>query len=159
MSQLSLKWIFVLDENYTWNVSSHLSEILPEGCAFVDRRGNRWLEIHPNGDAKVLAQYAWDGCTPKFVVWDLVFGTPDGMPNAKTKKPKAYYASLLHDVLYQFLDAKLPMSRREADRVFLELLTRDGFGPRWIYYFAVRMFGGVSRLFARWSAAIRGARG
>lgn len=158
MSQLSLKWIFVLDEDYTWNVNSHLSESLPKGCAFVDRFGKRWLEIHPNGDAKVLAQYSWDGCTPKFAVWDLVFGTPDGVPNAKTKKPKAYYASLLHDVLYQFLDAKLPMSRREADRVFLELLTRDGFGPRWIYYFAVRMFGGVSRLFARWKRSYQGGK-
>ena len=157
MSQLSVKWIFVLDQDFVFNVSSYLSKDFSEGCAFIDRSGKRRLEIHPNGDAKVLANYSWDGCTPKFAIWDIVFGTPDGIPNNKTTKPKAYYASLLHDALYQFLDADLPMSRANADRVFLALLTRDGFGPKWVYYAAVRVFGGF-RFFTRWKRSYAGKR-
>jgi len=91
MSQLSVKWIFVLDQDFVFNVSSYLSKDFSEGCAFIDRSGKRRLEIHPNGDAKVLANYSWDGCTPKFAIWDIGFGTPDGIPNNKTTKPKAYY--------------------------------------------------------------------
>ncbi len=157
MAQL-LNWIFVLDQDYTLNVKSHLTENIPDGCAFEDHKGERRLEIHPDGTAKVLSQYAWDGCTPKFAIWDVVFGTPDGMPNATTKKPKTYYASLVHDALYQFLDAGLPMSRHSADRVFLELLDRGRFRPRWIYYAAVRAFGGIARLYTRWKRDYHGKR-
>ncbi|MBK9115780.1 MAG: hypothetical protein IPM22_09075 [Betaproteobacteria bacterium] len=113
--------------------------------------------IRANGAARVLAGYAWDGCTPKVVVCDVVLGTPDGATHALTGKPKAYYASLLHDALYQFLDADLPMSRKDADQVFLELLTRESFAPRGVYYAAVRAFGGLSRLFTRWKRGYRGA--
>lgn len=153
-----LKWIYVLDQDYSYNVKSHLSNECANGCAFEDERGKRWLEIYPDGTAKVLAEYAWDGCTPKYALWDIALGTPDGVPNIKTKKPKAYYASLIHDVLYQFLDADLPIKRAGADRIFLELLTRDGFGPRWIYFAAVRVFGAISRLFSRWKRSHHGKR-
>ena len=156
MSELAIRWIYVLDEEYVYNLRHHLPTEWHDGCAFVDRDGHRRLEIHPNGDAHVLANYAWDGCTPKFTVFDLVFGIPDGVPNQITKKPKAYYASLLHDVLYQFLDANLPLSRVQADRVFLEILVRDRFAPRPIYYLAVRLFGGVFRLFTRWKRSYAG---
>jgi len=78
--------------------------------------------------------------------------------NEHTKKPKAYYASLLHDVLYQFLDADLPLPRAQADRVFVEILTRDRFAPRRAYYAAVRVFGGLFRRFARWKRAYAGKR-
>lgn len=162
MSQLSVKWIFILEHDFVFNICSHLhkdfSKDFPLGCAFVDSTGKRRLEILPNGDAKVLSDYAWDGCTPKFSVWDIVFGTPDGIPNTKTTKPKTYYASLLHDILYQFLNAKLPMSRANADRIFLELLTRDGFAPKWIYFIAVRLFGGGFRLFTGWKRSYVGKR-
>ena len=158
MSQFTVKWIFILDKDFVFNVRQHLTPDFSEGCAFVDRNGKRRLEIHANGDAIVLAGYSWDGCTPKFAIWDIVFGTPDGIPNSKTTKPKAYYASLLHDALYQFLDANLPMSRAGADRVFLEILARDGFGPRRVYYTAVRLFGGMSRRFTRWKRSYAGNR-
>jgi hypothetical protein len=159
MTMLAVKWIYVLDQDYVWNVGRHLSGQIPEeGCAFEDRNGRRWLEIAANGDATVKAGYAWDGCTPKFALWDIVFGVPDGVPNELTKKPKAYYASLLHDALYQFLDAGLPMKRRGADQVFLELLERDRFGPRWVYYGTVRALGGLFRRFTRWKRAYHGCR-
>ena len=158
MVQLWVKWMFVLDQDFVFNVRSHLPKDFSQGCTFVDRSGRRRLELHPNGDAKVLAHYSWDGCTPKFSIWDIVFGTPDGIPNRNTTKPKTYYASLLHDALYQFLDVDLPMSRASADRVFLELLTRDGFGPKWVYYAAVRIFGGSFRFFTRWKRSYAGKR-
>ena len=120
MSELAVNWIFVLDEEYVYNISRYLPVGWDKGCAFVDHDGCRRLEIHPNGDARILANYAWDGCTPKFSVFDVVIGVPDGVPNQVTKRPKAYYASLLHDALYQFLDADLPLSRGQADGVFLE---------------------------------------
>ena len=158
MSELAVRWIFVLDADYLYDLRHHLPSNWSDGCAFVDRKGHRRLEIHPDGNARVLASYAWDGCTPKFSLFDIVFGTPDGIPNQVTKKPKAYYASLMHDVLYQFLDADLPLSRAQADRVFLEILTRDRFAPRPIYYAAVRAFGGAFRRFTRWKRSYAGKR-
>jgi hypothetical protein len=89
---------------------------------------------------------------------DIVIGTPDGIPNEKTGKPKAYYASLLHDVLYQFLDVDLPLSRAQIDHVFLDVLTRDCFAPRWLYYAAVRCFGGLFRCFTHWKRSYAGTR-
>ena len=92
---------------------------------------------------------------PKSSTW-AGFGIPDGIPNENTKRPKAYYASLLHDVFYQFIDVKLPLSRKQIDNIFLEILTRDGFAPRLIYHVAVRLFGGVFRLFTRWKRSYEG---
>jgi hypothetical protein len=159
VSEFAVRWVFVLDSDYVYNIRRYLPPDWNEGWAFEDCvKKKRRLEIHPNGDARVLANYAWDGCTPKFSVFDIVFGVPDGIPNQHTKKPKAYYASLLHDVLYQFLDAELPLSRAQADRVFLEILTRDHFAPRHIYYGAVRAFGGLFRRFTRWKRGYAGKR-
>jgi hypothetical protein len=158
MPIISLDWIYVLDKDFTYSIPHDLPHEFTEGCAFVDRKGARRLEIHPDGTIKVLAGYAWDGCTPKFAAWDIVIGVPDGIPNHDTKKPKAYFASLLHDALYQFLDAGLPIQREEADKMFLDLLTRDGFGPRRLYYRAVRAFGGLFRLFTRWKRSYKGSK-
>jgi hypothetical protein len=118
MSQFALKWIFVLDADYAVDAKAYLPGDFTTGCAFEDRSGRRRLEIHPGGIVKVLASYAWDGCTPKFAIWDVVIGAPDGVPNSVTKKPKAHYASLIHDALYQFLDDGLPITRHAADRLF-----------------------------------------
>lgn len=158
MPNLSVKWIFELDGDWTYNIRSYLPASFTEGCAFEDRYGKRWLEILPNGDARVLAPYAWDGCTPKFSTWDIAFGIPDGIPHPRTRKPKAYYASLMHDVLYQFLEMDLPVTRRDADCIFLDLLARDDFGPRRIYFLAVRLFGGGFHIFTRWKRRYRGRR-
>jgi len=142
MSRLALKWIYVLDGDYPWASDRRFAE----DCAFVDSSGTRRLEIRKDGEIRVLSGYAWDGCTPKFSFLDICVGTPDGVPNAVTKKPKAYYASLLHDALYQFSanDLPAPLDRKEIDRFFLEILQRDAFSWSWVYYWAVRIFGGFS---------------
>jgi hypothetical protein len=158
MPIIALDWIYVLGEDFDYPIGQYLSADCREGCAFQDRRGARRLEIHPDGTLRIPAGYAWDGCTPKFALWDIVIGTPDGMPNQTTQKPKAYYASLVHDALYQFLDAGSPITREQADQLFLELLTRDGFAPRQLYYRAVRLFGGLFRPFTRWKRRYQGQR-
>lgn len=158
MSEFAVHWVFRLDADYDHDVRGHLPSGWNEEATFVDASGKPRLTIRANGTARVLAGYAWDGCTPKVVACDVVLGTPDGATHALTGKPKAYYASLLHDALYQFLDADLPMRRKDADRVFLELLARDSFAPRGVYFAAVRLFGGLSRLFTRWKRGYGGAR-
>lgn len=106
----------------------------------------------------VLGGYAWDGCTPKFSVFDILIGAPDGVPNERTKKPKTYYASLVHDVLYPFLEVNPSVPKAKADRIFLELMTRDGFAPRYIYYVVVAVLGGLGHRFTRWKRAYEGSR-
>lgn len=157
MSRSAAAWVFELEADYTYNIRAHLPANWHTGCAFMEKGGRRLLELQPNGDARVPAGYGWDGCTPKFVIWDIVCGVPDGVPNLVTRKPKAYYASLLHDVLYQFIDCGLPLTRAQVDRIFLEILTRDGFAPRWLYYVLVRIFGGGFRLFTRWKRGQSGS--
>lgn len=158
MSPFSVKWVYELDQDYSINVAKQLGAALTAPCAFLDRSGRRWLELRPDGTLKVLAPYAWDGCTPKFAVLDIVIGTPDGIPNSTTRKPKAYFASLVHDALYQFMDAGLPLSRQQADHIFLDILARDAFAPRWIYFAAVRAFGELSRRITRRKRTYSGRR-
>lgn len=158
MSQFAVKWVFRLDEDYVYNIARYLPSGWNESVVFLDRSGRRRLEIHSNGDARVLAGYSWDGCTPKYSIFDIVLGIPDGIPSEKTGKPKAYYASLLHDVLYQFLGTGLPLSRAQIDQVFLDILSRDDFAPRWLYYAAVRCFGALFHRFTGWQRNYAGTR-
>jgi hypothetical protein len=50
---------------------------------------------------------------------------------------------MVHDALYQFLPDGLPITRRHADRIFLDLLREYDFAPRWIYWLFVRAFGWI----------------
>ena len=143
MSFTKINWVYVLDSDEEVNVLSFLPQGFHSNYAFEDSSGQRRFEIFANGTIRVLKNYAWDGCTPKFAIWDLLIGTPDGAPNHHTKHPKTYFASLFHDVMYQFMDEGSPITKAAADRIFLHLLTRDGFAPRHVYYWAVSTFGGM----------------
>ena len=149
MAHFSVRWIYELDADYEFNVRKYLASEITQAMSFRDRTGSERLVIYPDGRALIRAHYAWDGCTPKFAVFDIAFGTPDGVPNERTRKPKTYYASLVHDVLYQFIDVHLPIARRDADEAFFDLLVRDSFAPRYVYWSAVRLFGGLSRQITR----------
>ena len=135
------RWVFWIDQDFSWNSGLPIAE----DVAFLDRKGVRRLELRKGGEIRVLKGYAWDGCTPKFWLLDLVFGIPNGVVSSSTKKPKTYYASLIHDALYQFLSDGLPLSRGDADRCFLSLMTETDFLLRRPYYWAVRLFGEVFR--------------
>lgn len=128
-------WIYRLEADYTYQ-SGREAEFLE----------SKWLRIETSGSITVKAGYAWNGCSPKLNVLDLcVLGTPDGIVNVKTMKPKAYYASLVHDALYQYYSYH-SLSRGEADRIFRDILRRDRFllGP--VYYCFVRALGWLGLL-------------
>ena len=106
---------------------------------------NEWLKVERTGRVTVKGShgsgYAWDGCSPKINVLDIaLIGTPDGRINVNIGQPVTYYASLIHDILYQFRE-EIPVSRKAADDVFLQYL--GDFELRMLYYAAVRLFGGL----------------
>jgi len=135
------KWLFRLDNDFTWNSGFSL----PQDLAFLDKGGVRRLELRKDGSITVLKNYAWDGCTPKFCILDILIGTPDGAVDSRTGRPKTYYASLVHDALYQFLDPGLPLSRKQADDCLLRLMNETEFTLRLLYYWVVRALGGIAQ--------------
>ena len=139
MCKNSEKWVFTLDEEFSWESDFAFSD----DFAFKDKTGIVRLILHRNGKMTVTKGYAWDGCSPKICFFDILFGTPDGVIDSGTKKPKTFYASLVHDALYQFLPDGVPLARKQADGCFLRLMTETGFAPRHIYHLAVRIFGGL----------------
>ena len=141
MCKDSVRWVYRLDRAFTWEGGPPVeSERL-----FFDRKGRLRLVIGTNGSITVTAGYSWNGCSPKFCLFDLMLGTPDGVVHARTGHPKTYFASMIHDALYQFLPADLPYTRRQADEIFLRLMAESAFSPRRLYWLAVRVFGGLFR--------------
>lgn len=135
----SVSWLYALEENHSWE--SRLT--FTQDYAFKDTTGVVRLILEREGRITVTSGYAWNGCSPKFCLFDILIGTPDGVVHSVTGKPKTYYASLIHDALYQFLPDGLPLKRSEADRCFLKLMAETGFRPRMLYYIAVSLFGGI----------------
>ncbi len=150
----SVRWLYRLDQNFTWD-SRHP---VPEDLVFRDRTGAVRLIIEAGGKITVTRGYAWNGCSPKWCVWDVLLGTPDGVVHARTGKPKTYFASLVHDALYQFLPDGLPLRRRDADRFFLVMLGESDFAPRRIYHWVVRLIGWLVWRATRWKRQTRGSR-
>lgn len=139
ISRNCVRWLYKLPENYEWE--SGLS--IPEDRVFRDRDGTIRLILEREGRITITRGYAWNGCSPKLLVLDLLFGTPEGAVHARTERPKTYYASMVHDALYQFLPKGLPLTRRQADAIFLRLLRESDFSPAVVYWLAVRLFGSL----------------
>ena len=128
-------YIYCIKEDY-----AHKSSI--KGRAFE----NEWLRLEKDGTVIVKGSngngYSWDGCSPKFKIKDMYFGTPETVLNYETTRAKTYYASMIHDVFYQFSrDLKGLVLRREVDGEFYSILKRDGFGSAKFYHWGVRAFG------------------
>ncbi len=107
---------------------------------------NEWFKLSSDGTVLVKGThykgYAWDGCSPKIKIKDIYLGTMEAVLNFETKQSKTYYASLIHDIFYQFSkDLKFFIRRKEVDREFFALLIRDSFRYAKLYYLAVRLFG------------------
>ena len=105
-----------------------------------------WFKLEEDGTVIVKGSnkegYAWDGCSPKIKIKDIYFGTPEGVLNFETGQSKTYYASLIHDVFYQFSkEIKSFISRKEVDEEFYIILKENKFSFAKIYYRAVRLFG------------------
>lgn len=111
---------------------------------------NDFLRIKSDGTITVKGSvkdgYAWDGCSPKKEILDLLWGTPDGKLDYRTEKPMTYYASMIHDAVYQF-KGEVDISRREADRIFLLILKESKFFWARLYGFGVRVGG---RFYGKW---------
>lgn len=109
---------------------------------------NEWLKMDKDGIVTVRGShykgYAWDGCSPKFKIKDVYIGTLEAVLNFDTGQSKTYYASLIHDVFYQFSkDVRPFIKRKEVDKEFYCILVRDGFRFAKLYYCAVRLFGWI----------------
>lgn len=133
----SVRWVYRLDRSYRWESG----RAVPEDFVFRDSRGKVRLIVEKQGTITVTAGYTWNGCSPKICVLDILLGTPDGVVHTETGRPKAYYASLVHDALYQFLHEAAPLTRRDADRFFLRLLKESDFLPAHLYWLVVRAIG------------------
>lgn len=107
---------------------------------------NEFVRFIPNGLLTIKGTpqrpFSWDGCSPKKNILQITFGTPDGMTNPKTGKPMTYFASMVHDAIYQN-KAIIDISRLEADRLFRDMLREEGFIWWRVYYLAVRAFGWI----------------
>jgi hypothetical protein len=124
-------WIYKLEHDYVYQ-----SEL--EGYHFQ----SEWLAILPDGVIKIKKGYAWNGCSPKFSIFDLfILGTSDGIIDIQTMKPKAYYASLVHDALYQYYEWH-DIPRDKIDKQFYKMLEKSKFKLARLYYLFVRDFGG-----------------
>ena len=107
---------------------------------------NEWFKLEEDGRVLVKGTnkngYAWDGCSPKIKIKDIYFGTPEAVLNFRTGQSKTYYASLVHDVFYQFSkDVKSFLKRKQVDREFYIILKEDEFRFAGLYYYAVRLLG------------------
>ena len=109
---------------------------------------NEWLLLSPDGVIIIKGTnykgYAWDGCSPKLKIKDIYIGIAEAVVNFSTGQSKTYYASLIHDVFYQFAkDVRGFIKRGEIDREFYFILQRDGFRFARLYYSFVRLFGWI----------------
>ena len=130
-------YIYCIRENYRYQSSI-------TGREFE----NEWVKLCLDGAIIIkgtnLKGYAWDGCSPKFKIKDIYIGVPEAVLNFGTGQSKTYYASLVHDVFYQFSKkVRLFIKRKEIDREFYAILKRDGFRFAGVYYFFVRLFGWI----------------
>src|SRR5205823_12048120 len=79
-------WVFTLQRDFTWESGLRVGE----DVAFEDKTGVVRLMLRRQGTITVTERYAWDGCSPKFCVFDILLGTPGGVVDSKTKQPKTY---------------------------------------------------------------------
>lgn len=137
----NVKWLYRLDKNFSCESKLDIAD----DQAFKDTTGKVRLLLERGGRITVMRGYAWNGCSPKFCVFDFLIGTPDGVVSDRTGRPKTYHASLVHDALYQFMPDGLPLSRHDADKCFLRLMAETRFLPRYLYFAVVWVCGGLVR--------------
>ena len=130
-------YVYCIKEDYQCQTSI-------KGRAFE----NEWFKLDKEGRVTVKGAhykgYAWDGCSPKWKLKEMYFGTPEAVLNNKTRQSRTYYASLIHDIFYQFSnEVKGIIRRREADEEFYSILKRDGFKMARLYFWGVRSFGWI----------------
>lgn len=136
-------WTYRLRDPLVWKtgIAPNFGQWQYDTVFFTDDRDKLWLSIGIDGTITIESGYAWDGCSPKWQLGWLQFGTPDGAPNPATGYPYTYAASCIHDALCQFADAPyMPYTREQIDQIFRERLVAEGFPAARLYYRAVRLY-------------------
>ena len=90
------------------------------------------------------------GALQNGILFTYIWGTPDGMLDYRTEKPITYYASMVHDILYQY-KSEVDFSRKEVDILFRIILKESKFMWWWLYYIAVRIGGGF---YGKWKTKL-----
>ena len=120
--------IYVLKDEYKINTQSKR------------RIRTNFILLDYDGVLTIYSGYAWNGASPKFSLFDMVFGTPEGIKN-KNDKPKTYYPTLVHDALYQLSTIADIGNRKNADKLFYDMLRKERFKSAKLYYIIVRLLG------------------
>ena len=101
-------YIYCLEEDYLCKSSI-------QGRKFE----NEWFKLEEDGTVTVKGSYkkgySWDGCSPKIKFKDICLGTPDAVLSWTTRKPKTYYASMVHDVFYPPSQKTPPLGGDECE--------------------------------------------
>lgn len=84
-----------------------------------------------NGVLTIKKGFVWDGCTPKFRLFGVIFGVPDFK--------ETYDASLIHDFLIKTSPFH-KMSRKTMDDIFEYFLRLNNFKYTWLYANAVHLY-------------------
>lgn len=80
----SVAWLYRADKNFSWDSGIPVAA----DQVFLDATGKVRLVIETGGRMTVTRGYSWNGCSPKFCFLDLLIGTPDGVVDADTGRPK-----------------------------------------------------------------------
>lgn len=96
-----------------------------------DLRGRTLCGYIQSGVLHIKEGFTWDGCTPKFRIFGIIFGVPDFN--------ETYRASAIHDFLINHEDEH-SMSRYEMDMIFDKLLQEDNFKYRCLYTTGVNLY-------------------
>lgn len=121
-----------------FRIAVTLDAPLTKTISFRDRHGVEWARFA--GPVFSLApRYRWNGCSPKrwvpFFGW---IGTPDCRGDL-TGRGGSILASGIHDAMSQFQKTQhFPLSRKEIDVCFYDILKLAGFPLALPYFSAVR---------------------
>ena len=153
MSKFHIKKVFKLDHDITLSVPFWQDRVTVKKPMHFYRNGKKYMTIRNNGLIDIYKGYTWDGCSPKFRIFGKKIGTYDG-PYGSDGHRKCYFASLLHDCLYEALHhPRRPFVRKDADRAFHQLMKAADYKFAIFYYMFVRIFGGIAHKISRPRAA------
>lgn len=143
--------------NYKWIATETKQFFLPDynggEKTILSKKDHTVLaKITPDGNLTVYKGYAWDGCTPKWVIGGKVFGVWDGFITYENKQ-QMYYPSMVHDVLCQIYNREHGINfytRKSIDTIFYNEMTHPSLDinviHRCIYYTGVRVYALIKNL-------------
>ena len=124
-------WKFRLDYNYERDLAPLICKISDSYfCDFINSQ-KEIVGYICDGVLNIFEGYEWDGCTPKFLLFGITFGTPDFK--------ETWAASLVHDFLIEYSDQH-KITRKEIDIIFEKILYEKKFKFRFIYSWGVHLF-------------------